>query len=181
MKNKIISVILFFISLSGLATPPDEGKNLFQARCAACHNVNKELTGPALAGIDQRRPLEWIVNFVHSSRSVISGGDKYAVALFDKFNKVPMPDHPDLSEENIKDIVAYINSAATAPVTENNRYAPPDPVRPGYLPLSLKKDYVLLLIYLGAVATLIATLLFAVQFTRTNNRQLENSANKNAR
>ena len=30
-----------------------EGKTIFSTRCAGCHNVNKTLTGPALAGVDQ--------------------------------------------------------------------------------------------------------------------------------
>jgi len=94
-----------------MAAPPiAEGKAIFSTRCAGCHNVNKVVTGPALAGVDQRHSIDWIINFVHSSQTVIKGGDEKAVALFEKFNKIPMPDHPDLTAGNIKSIVEYIKS-----------------------------------------------------------------------
>ncbi|MEJ7676628.1 MAG: cytochrome c [Segetibacter sp.] len=66
-----------------LAAPSsEEGKTIFTNRCAACHNVNKELAGPALSGIDKRRPIDWIIKFVHSSQAVVKSGDTYAVNLY---------------------------------------------------------------------------------------------------
>lgn len=120
MRTKIILTnIILFITLTALATPPtEEGKTIFTTRCAACHNVNKVLTGPALAGIDERRPMDWIVKFVHSSQTVVKSGDPYAVALFNKFNKIPMPDHPDLTADNIRNIVEYIKTEAKAAAEE---------------------------------------------------------------
>src|SRR4051812_17969223 len=56
-----------------VANPVPEGKTIFMNRCAACHNVNKKLTGPALAGVDNRHNLDWIVRFVQSSQTVIKG------------------------------------------------------------------------------------------------------------
>ena len=64
-------VILLSIAIFVHATPPEEGKTIFISRCAACHNVNKVMTGPALAGIDQRRSLEWITKFIHSSQTLV--------------------------------------------------------------------------------------------------------------
>src|SRR6478735_4079442 len=94
----ILLVFSLFIFHSSFGAPPvEEGKQIFTSRCAACHNVNKTLTGPALAGIKERRSIEWIISFVQSSQTVIKGGDKDAVVLFEKFNKIPMPDHKDLS------------------------------------------------------------------------------------
>lgn len=114
MKTKIIlTATILFITFSAIAGPPsEEGKTIFTTRCASCHNVNKILVGPALAGVDQRRPIDWIVNFVHSSQKVVKSGDPYAVELFNKFNKIQMPDHPDLTADNIKNIVEYIKVEA---------------------------------------------------------------------
>ena len=110
MKNLIISLTALLVTIVLRADPPSEnGKTIFQARCAACHNVHKQLTGPALAGVSDRRSTEWIINFVKSSQSVIRSGDKDAVALFESFNKIPMPDHKDLTEEDITSIIEYIN------------------------------------------------------------------------
>lgn len=109
-KTTLLAAILLISSTIWAKPTPEEGKTIFSTRCAGCHNVNKVLTGPALAGVDQRHTIEWIVNFVHSSQTVVKSGDKAAVALFEKFNRIPMPDHPDLTDDNIKSIVEYIKS-----------------------------------------------------------------------
>ena len=78
-RTLLPTLLLLSLSLFLNAAPPvEEGKSIFQARCAACHNINKTMTGPALAGVDQRRSLDWIINFVHSSQTVIKNGDKDA-------------------------------------------------------------------------------------------------------
>ena len=56
MKIKIMLMLLVFSAIgveSAFADNPplDKGKEIFSVRCAACHNVNKQLTGPALAGL----------------------------------------------------------------------------------------------------------------------------------
>ncbi|RYF77504.1 MAG: cytochrome c, partial [Chitinophagaceae bacterium] len=116
MKLKLsLFVILLLPAIIALATPPvEEGKSIFTTRCAGCHNISKVLTGPALAGVDQRRSIDWIINFVHSSQTVIKSGDKDATALFAKFNNIQMPDHKDLSEAQIKNVVEYIKTEAKA-------------------------------------------------------------------
>lgn len=95
MKTKILILILALLpAICCFAKPAnplaEAGRALFTNRCAACHNVNKTLTGPALAGVDGRHTIEWIINFVHSSQTVIKSGDKEAVTLFEKFNKITM-------------------------------------------------------------------------------------------
>lgn len=144
------------------ADPIEDGKAIFMSRCAGCHNVNKTLTGPALAGVDQRRSFEWIVGFVHSSQTLVKSGDKDAVGIFNQFNKVPMPDHPDLTEENIKSIVEYIKAEA-ASANASDKVFKPSKLQTIYKPLSLSKDYGIILIYLFAVVLLIAILLFVVR------------------
>ena len=116
MKNKLLFVLLLISTLtSTFAAPPvEEGKTIFTTRCAGCHNINKQVLGPALAGVDARRSTEWIINFVHSSQTMIQKGDKDAVALFKQFNNIPMPDHKDLTDENIKSVVEYIKVEASA-------------------------------------------------------------------
>lgn len=162
MKNKLI-LWLLFISNYCLANPPiEEGKSLFMARCAACHNVNKPMTGPALAGVDARRPIDWIVKFVHSSQTLIKNGDKEAIAVFTKFNKVPMPDHPDLTDANIKSIVDYIKSESKTVTEEKTPFAKPGKKKTTYLPISIN-NYGFITGFLSALIALIAALYFAVQ------------------
>lgn len=173
MKTKLLAVLLLLNFTIAKADPPaGEGKAIFLARCAACHNVNKLMTGPALAGIEERRSLDWIVQFVRSSQSLIKSGDKDAVSVYEQFNKVPMPDHPDLTEEHIKDILAYIKSETVA-VVETVPFATPSKLQTPYKPLSIKEDYGLFIGFFGIVGVLIMILLFAVHAAGLQRRLRE--------
>lgn len=176
MKSKkfvSVLVVTFCITATVFATPPiEEGKSLFISRCAACHNVNKPMTGPALAGIDERRTIDWIISFVHSSQTMVKGGDSAALAVFEKFNKVPMPDHPDLTNENIKSIVEYIKTESKPVTEEKAPFAKPGKKQPFYQPISIR-NYGFLIGYFTVVIALILSLYFAVQlktFERNKRR-----------
>lgn len=41
-----------------------EGKKIFDAKCSACHKVEKRFVGPAIRGVIQRRSPEWIMNMI---------------------------------------------------------------------------------------------------------------------
>jgi cytochrome c551/c552 len=163
-----VRILLFALLLSttftAVANPPvEEGKAIFSTRCASCHNLTKDMTGPALSGVHERRSLDWIVSFVKSSQSLVKAGDKDAVAVFEKFNKIPMPDHPDLTDENILNVVEYIkteggNSAATTKAP----FKKPGKLRPAYTPLSTS-NYGVFIGFLAVVGLLIAAMLLAVQ------------------
>ena len=88
-----------------------EGESLFKNNCATCHAATEEVViGPGLKGITQRRPIDWIVKWVQNPQKVIKSGDKYAVDLYNKFNKTQMTAFPNLKEEDIKAILSYMNS-----------------------------------------------------------------------
>lgn len=90
----------------------DEGKKLFYARCASCHMVNKELTGPALRGVEARWPdRKKLFAFIRNSEAVIKE-DKYARELWLKFNQTMMNQHPDLTDGQIEQILGYIKSVS---------------------------------------------------------------------
>ena len=164
MRNKLtICFMIALVTASGAYAnpePPIEGKKIFMSRCAGCHNVNKPLTGPALAGIDERRSLDWIINFVHSSQSMVKNGDKEAVALYEKFNKVPMPDHKDLSEENIKSIVEFIKTEAKPADKESAPFSKPGGKKPEYTTID-PSDYWLFACLMASIILLIGVMIFA--------------------
>jgi cytochrome c551/c552 len=162
MKIKLF--LLFFITANAVwAHPPaEEGKTIFTSRCASCHNVNKVLTGPALAGVDERHNLDWIISFVQGSQKIVKSGDKAAVALFEKFNKIPMPDHPDLTKSDIQNVIEFIKLESKNGGVEKAPFAKPLKMKSSYTPLSID-DYGFFIAYFAAVAILILVLLFAVQ------------------
>ncbi len=148
----------------------EEGKTLFTTRCAACHNVNKALTGPALAGVDKKQSIEWIISFVRSSQTLIKSGDKDAIATFEKFNKFPMPDHPDLSDDQIKSILAYIVSESKTGNASAAPFAIPGKKKLNYKPYTTK-DYEFFIGYLAVISMLIMAMIFAVQ-AKTFQREM---------
>ena len=158
MRNKIVLIALSLVfSFTAVANPlPEAGKTIFTGLCAACHSVNKQLTGPALAGLSDRRTIDWIVKFVQSSQTMVKSGDKDAVALFAQFNRIPMPDHADLTADDIKNIVEYIKSE-TITTSSEAPFAKPTSLRPKYMPLSIH-NYGFFAIILGLVGLLIASL-----------------------
>ena len=110
---KIIMIFLFitFSAAIGNQLNAQDGKALFSANCASCHAVNKKLTGPALAGVEDRWPEKknlyaWIKN----SAAFLKTGDAYANNLYNEYNKVAMNQFPGLSEADIDAILAYIKT-----------------------------------------------------------------------
>lgn len=93
-------------------TASNEGKQLFYTRCASCHMVNKELTGPALRGVENRWPDKAkLFAFIRNSQEVIAT-DKYAHDLWLQYNQTQMLPHPDLTDAQIRSVLDYINSVS---------------------------------------------------------------------
>lgn len=118
MKYLVVVIFLFFgckQSIYAQAIDIAAGKQIFTSRCTSCHAINKEVVGPALRDVDKRHTMQWIINFVHSSQTVIRSGDTAAIALFKSHNNTVMPDHPDLQSGQIQNIIAYIKDQSLAP------------------------------------------------------------------
>lgn len=94
----------------GDAAAISAGDALFKGNCAQCHAVNDKVVGPALAGIDKRRPISWLIPWVKNSSKVVASGDEYAVKIFNEYQKQQMPSFA-LSDKEITSIFAYVKSA----------------------------------------------------------------------
>ncbi|WPP49889.1 c-type cytochrome [Catalinimonas niigatensis] len=94
------------------------GSSLFGQHCTVCHMVEKQLIGPALASVHNRRPIPWLLQFIKNSQYVINEtDDEYAQHLFSEYNEVLMPQFNFLSNEDIYDILSYIKSESASPTT----------------------------------------------------------------
>lgn len=94
------------------ASAQESGKQIFQQSCAACHSIGGgQLVGPDLAGVNDKRPEDWLLKFIKSSQTLVKSGDKTATVLFEQFNKIPMPDQA-LSDDQIKKVLAHIKETA---------------------------------------------------------------------
>lgn len=90
----------------------ERGKQLFVTRCASCHKVNQELTGPALKGAEARWPdKQKLYAFIRNSEEVIRN-DKYARELWLQYNQTVMLAQPGLTDADIRAVLDYINNVS---------------------------------------------------------------------
>lgn len=119
LRKQLVSVLILCAGLIGSfsvarAADPAAGKTLFQQNCASCHNVHKVVTGPALAGVEGRwSDKALLYKWIRNSAAVIASGDKYAVDLYNQYNKLPMTPFPALKDADIDNILAYIADEET--------------------------------------------------------------------
>ena len=110
---KIVSILLFITlsSTTGNKLNAQDGKALFQQNCASCHAVNKKLTGPALAGVEERwSEKKNLYAWIKNSAAFLKTGDPYANKLYEEYNKVAMNSFPGLTDADIDAILAYIKT-----------------------------------------------------------------------
>lgn len=96
----------------------DEGRDLFRTHCAACHNRNMvdDLTGPALGGVQGRwgdYPREDLRYFVRYSQRMIQEGHPKAVEIWNEWEPAIMNNFPNLSDQEIDNILAYVDGVYT--------------------------------------------------------------------
>lgn len=91
------------------------GGKLFDAKCKSCHTVLKNSTGPALAGVEDRVPggRAAIYAWIHNSPKVLASGDPYFTKLYADWNNTAMTAFPELTTQDIDDILEYINVEST--------------------------------------------------------------------
>ena len=92
-----------------------KGKEIFNTLCAACHKLDSKSIGPALRGVTDKRETEWLHAWIRNSSELIASGDETAVALYNEFNQVAMPPFPQLSDEDIDNILAYVSQPKQVP------------------------------------------------------------------
>lgn len=87
-----------------------DGKALFNANCASCHKVDKDLTGPALMGVEDRWPNKQLLHlWIKNWPAAVATGDPYPVKLKD-WSAAAMNQFPNLSDADIDAILGYIKS-----------------------------------------------------------------------
>jgi len=102
---------------------PVAGKSLFNANCAACHKLDKKMTGPALRNVEQRLADEegldkaWLYTWIRNSAGMIKDGDAYANKIYNEYNKTAMTAMPQLSDADIDNILAYTAEVKEEPTT----------------------------------------------------------------
>ena len=99
------------------------GEKLFKAKCLSCHQLERQTTGPALAGVTERRELDWLIRWIRNNVELRQSGDADAIAIYNEFNGTAMNVFADLTDDEIKSILMYtengpVASAAAATTAE---------------------------------------------------------------
>ncbi|MDG2485542.1 MAG: c-type cytochrome, partial [Flavobacteriaceae bacterium] len=163
--SKVFTVLFIFsfsLNISAQEIDIAKGKSLFNANCASCHKLNKKLVGPALKGVSAKYEKDWLYSWIKNSAALIKSGDDQAVAIYEEYNKVAMNAFPQLSNEDIDNILAYtdfvpepvVSADAGAVASSSNSDS------------SLTNDIVLVL--LTVVLLVLITMLFLVTKTLRN-------------
>ena len=111
----IVLAVAFTLPTYAQEPDIDKGKSLFNMNCAACHKLNKRAVGPALAGVSQKYEKEWLYSWIKNSMAMVKSGDAQAVAIYEEYNKSVMTAFPQLSNEDIDNILAYTDYTPPAP------------------------------------------------------------------
>ena len=137
-----------------------EGKELFRANCATCHNKNmkSDMTGPALGGVEERwadYPKADLYSWIKGSQAMIQAGHPRATELWAQWKPNIMQNFGNLSDAQIDNILAYVDD-----VYVNGTGAPKVPGDNGGVGIAAQEtDNTLLYTILAAILGLLAIVL----------------------
>lgn len=111
--NKLLALLLVMFTFSLQAeVSPDAGKKLFKDYCASCHNKNMKsaMTGPAVGGAQERWGNDAdLYAWIRNAPAMIAAGHPRAVELWNQYKPNQMTAYPDLTDDEIGSILAYVN------------------------------------------------------------------------
>ena len=115
-KSLILISSLSIASITtAFAQDAGAGAAIFKQKCTACHALDKVVIGPALKDVDQRHDEAWLIKWTKNAPAMIAGGDPKAKALFDKYKPAMMTAFTELSDDDVKNIYAYIKAEGAKP------------------------------------------------------------------
>jgi cytochrome c2 len=112
----LIPLFLILLLSSVNRLQAQNGETIFKANCASCHSVTKDLTGPALKGVEERGPWsdrKKLYDWIHNPAKFMAS-DPYTQALRQSHGGVMMTAFPQLSDKEIDAIIDYVNKTAAA-------------------------------------------------------------------
>jgi len=80
------------------------GRNIFEAKCSACHKMGKRFIGPSLDSVTTRRSPEWIMNMILNPEQMVKENDTAKKLLMEYIS--PMANQ-SLTEDEARSILEY--------------------------------------------------------------------------
>lgn len=113
--TQLPSIILLIFSLltsaSSFAQP--DGEKIFKGYCASCHQIHKDMTGPALAGVQERWEgnEELLYKWIQNPAEVKEMGDSYVNQLLAEWEpRAGLMTAQPITNEEIDAVLTYIAS-----------------------------------------------------------------------
>ena len=146
-----INSILFSLSAQDI----NLGETLFKQHCTSCHYLGpeeKKLIGPGLdAEIFEEHTEDWLLKWIRNSPELIESGDKVANELYEEYNKSEMTAFPHFSDDDIRNILAYIQEGPPQIVSEiselSNKGGESESKKILYILFSILAFNIILLVY----------------------------------
>ncbi|MCY1525284.1 Cytochrome c7 c [compost metagenome] len=116
-KSAFVFAALSFLILGVQAQDTVEGRTLFKGKCASCHALDHDGTGPALTAKLNELDEAWAIKWIRNNAALIASGDKLAIEA-SKFSPSEMTAFPTLTDDQIKNIIAYAKVGEPKKVAE---------------------------------------------------------------
>ncbi len=87
------------------------GKSLFMSNCKACHEIDKDATGPILAGLTSKRSMDWLIKFTRNFNDLLAECNCEAVSVANS-RPSAMNLFPNLTDKEVKNIFLYVDNEA---------------------------------------------------------------------
>ncbi|CAN5472080.1 hypothetical protein BH23BAC1_BH23BAC1_20620 [soil metagenome] len=85
----------------------EQGRQLFEGRCAACHQFENRYVGPPLGGVTERRNPAWVMNMIINPSEMLQE-DQIAKELLAEY-MTPMV-NMNVNEEDTRAIYEYLRA-----------------------------------------------------------------------
>lgn len=116
LPKTLLKFIATLVFISVCFTPiyaqenAEEGKALFDANCASCHNLDKVAIGPKLRNVRKKYEDAWLVKWIKNNVALRKSGDERAIAIYEEYNGAAMNVFENLSDDQILNILAYTDT-----------------------------------------------------------------------
>jgi mono/diheme cytochrome c family protein len=116
-------ILISFLSVAAVnsasAQDAAAGAAIFKQKCTACHGIEKAVVGPALKGIDTKYDEAFLLKWIKNAPAFIASGDALAVKA-SEYSPAMMSSFPELSDDDIKNIIAYVKVGDPKPAVDPN-------------------------------------------------------------
>lgn len=99
-----------------------QGQQLFERHCSACHNFQQKGIGPSLERVTTEVPATWLRRFIRNAPEQLARGDARTTRLYKEYKQI-MPSFASLTDAELKSLLAYLNANRTKKFPANEQVA----------------------------------------------------------